>query len=74
MKKGELYCELEDVHSKYERLYSIIGILHIFTAETVEIAGAPSNSLADALFEIEMGMGEANDRLKNLFTGKGGAV
>ncbi len=74
MGKYEIFVELEDIHSKYERIHSIIGILQMFTAEIVEIAGAPSNSLADALFEIEMGMGEANDRLKSLFAEKGGAA
>lgn len=68
------FAELEDIHSKYERLHSMIGILQMFAAEIVEIAGAPSNSLTDALFEIEMGMGEANDRLKSVFMQKGGNV
>lgn len=66
------FTELEDIFNKYERLHSMIGILQMFTAEIVEIAGAPSNSLADALFEIELGIGEANDRLKSLFEEKGG--
>ena len=65
------FTELEDIYSKYERLQSMIGILQMFTAEIVEIAGAPSNSLTDALFEIEMGMGEANDRLKSVFMKNG---
>lgn len=73
MDKHDIFTELDDIHYKYERLHSMIGILQMFTAEIVEIAGAPSNSLADALFEIELGMGEANDRLKSVFMKKGGA-
>lgn len=56
--------ELEDIHYKYERLTSLIGILQMFTAEIVEVAGAPADSLANALFEIELEMQENNDKLK----------
>ena len=58
--------ELENIHYKYERLTSLIGILQMFTAEIVEIAGAPSNSLNDALFEIELELQENNEQFKNL--------
>ena len=70
----KFYRELEDIHYKYERLKSLIGILQMFTAETVANMGIPSDSLADALFEIEIGMEESNDRLKRLFTEKGGMI
>ncbi len=55
--------ELEDIHYKYERLTSLIGILQMFTAEVVEVAGAPADSLTNALFEIELEMQENNDEL-----------
>lgn len=68
MKKA---LELENVHYKYERLTSLIGILQMFTAEIVEIAGAPANCLNDALFEIELEMQENNDKLKSIVFGGG---
>lgn len=61
--------ELEDIHYKYERLTSLIGILQMFTAEVVEIAGAPADSLTNALFEIELEMQENNDKLKKYCIG-----
>lgn len=66
--------ELEQIHYKYERLTSLIGILQMFVAEVVDVAGAPENSLNNALYEIEGEMEETNDRLKCLFAGKGGAT
>ena len=74
MLKNASFTELEDIHYKYERLQSMIGILQMFTAEIIEIAGAPSNSLSDALFEVEMEMKENNDRLKSIFMRKGGVA
>lgn len=50
MLKNVDFTELEDIYYKYERLQSMIGILQMFTAEIIEIAGAPSDSLSDALF------------------------
>ena len=44
----------------------------MFTAEIVEIAGAPSNSLNDALFEIELELQENNEQFKNLIWENGG--
>lgn len=64
--------ELENIHYKYERLTSLIGILQMFTAEIVEIAGAPANCLNDALFEIELEMQENNENFKNLIWENGG--
>lgn len=69
MKKA---LELENVHYKYERFTSLIGILQMFTAEIVEIAGAPANCLNDALFEIELEMQENNEQFKNLIWKNGG--
>lgn len=71
---GEFYRELEDIHFKYERLESMISILQMFVAEVVDIAGAPEDSLNNALFEIEGEMEKTNDRLKCLFMRKGGAA
>lgn len=73
MGKHEIFTELEDIHYKYERLTSLIGIMQMFVAEQVDIAGAPKHSLNDALYEIELGMDENNERLKGLIQQKGGA-
>lgn len=70
----ELYSELEDIYHKYERLTSLISIVQMCVAEVAEVAGIPSNSLNDALFEVEIGMDGNNKRLKELFKKKGGAV
>lgn len=67
----ELYSELEDIYHKYERLTSLISIVQMCVAE---VAGIPSNSLNDALFEVEIGMDGNNKRLKELFKKKGGAA
>lgn len=58
--------ELEEIHFKYERLTSLIGILQMFVAEVVDIAGAPEDSLSNALYEIELEMDKTNERLKGL--------
>lgn len=73
MKIYDLLMELEDIHYRYERLTSLIGILQQFIAEQVEVAGAPRDSLTNALFEIELNMCENNDRLKGFFQQKRGA-
>lgn len=72
--KHEIFTKLDYIHYRYERLTSLIGILQQFVAEQVDIAGAPERSLNDALFEIELGMDENNNRLKELFMQKGGAA
>ena len=74
MGKFEFFSELEDIYYKYERLESLIGILQMFTAEVVEVAGAPADSLTNALFEIELEMDKTNERLKGLIKQKGGAT
>ena len=74
MNEHKLLMELDEIHYKYERLTSLISILQQFVAEQVEIAGAPERSLNDALYEIELGLDENNDRLKGLFQKKGGAA
>ena len=72
MNGHKLFMELDEIHYKYERLTSLIGILQQFVAEQVDIAGAPERSLTDALYEIELGMDENNSRLKGIFQKKGG--
>lgn len=66
--------DLEDIHNKYERLQSLIGILQMLVAEVVEVAGVPDDSLKNALLEIEIEMGENNERLKGFIREKGGVM
>ena len=61
-----VYSALEDIHFKYERLDSLIGILQMFVQEVAEIAGAPDNAVEYSLYEIEMGMRENNEKLKEI--------
>ncbi len=61
-----VYSALEDICFKYERIESLIGILQMFVQEVVEIAGAPDNAVEYSLYEIEMGMRENNEKLKEL--------
>lgn len=70
----ENLIELENIQYRYERLASLISILQMFVAELVDVAGAPENSLTDALFEIESGMTENNEAFKKVITTKGGAA
>ena len=74
MSKDDFYDELENIQYKYQRLESMIGILQMFVADVVEIAGAPDDCLNDALFEIEMEMGKTNGRLKSLLTQESGVA
>ena len=63
-----LNMALEDILYKYERLQSLISVLQQFTAECVDISGAPENAVSDSLFEIEMGLGEANKKLNEIIS------
>lgn len=66
-----VYSALEDIHFKYERLKALISILQQYTAECVEIAGAPDNVVEHSLYEIEMGMQENNEKLKEIILNGG---
>ncbi len=74
MSEHELYSELEDIHYKYERLHSLIGIIQMFVAGVVEVTNTSSGSIPNALFEIEIEMEKNNDRLKSLFEKEGGTA
>lgn len=63
----EHLMELDDIHYRYERLTSLIGILQLMTAEMIDVAGVPEDSLSNALYEIELEMEENNNRLKEFF-------
>lgn len=62
----EFYSALEDIHYKYERLQALISILQQFTAECVDITGAPENAVSDSLYEIEFGLAETNKKLNEI--------
>lgn len=66
MNEHKILTELGDIHFRYERLTSLIGLLQQITDEMVEVAGIPQNSLSNALYEIELDMDENNNRLKKL--------
>lgn len=62
----ELNSALDNVLYKYERLGGLLSIMQQFTAECVDITGAPENAVSDSLFEIELGLREANKELKEI--------
>ncbi len=70
MTKHSFLTELEEIHYKYERLASMICLLQMMTAEMIDVVGVPEDSLTNVLFEIELGMDEANSRLKKLIEQK----
>lgn len=74
MDKHENLIALDEIHFRYERLTSLIGLLQQMAEEMIEVAGIPNDSLSNALYEIEMGMDENNNRLKALFEKKGCAA
>lgn len=74
MNEHRFFLQLDEIHFKYERLTSLIGLLQQMAAEMIEVAGVPNDSLSNALYEIELGMEEYNNRLKELFEKKGGAA
>ncbi len=63
----EFVSKLDDIHFRYTRLTSLIGLLQLLAAEMIEVAGIPQDGLSDALYEIEIGMKENNNRLKEIF-------
>lgn len=71
MEKQRIDLELESIHYKYERLTSLIGLLQLLSAEVVEIAGAPTESFNNALYEIELEMERNNEALRSIFMRKG---
>lgn len=73
MNERKLFMELDEIHYRYERLTSLIGLLQMMAAEMIEVAGVPGDSLSNALYEIELGMQDNNSQLKEIFQKKGGA-
>ena len=57
---------LEDIHFKYERLTSLISLLQVVAAELIDVAGVPGDSYSNALYEVEIGMIETNEKLKDV--------
>lgn len=64
MNKSGFSAEIEDICRKYERLKSLVCILQVLTSVKVGIDSVPGECISDALFEIELEMGKANDGLK----------
>ena len=57
---------LEDIHFKYERLTSLVGLLQMTAAEVAEINNVPKGSFTNALYEIERGLEENNEKLRGV--------
>lgn len=62
----ELNTGLEDLHFKYERMTALVSILQQYVSECVEVAGAPENAVSYSLYEIELGLMDANEKLKEI--------
>lgn len=62
----ELNIALDDLQFKYERMAALISVMQMYTEECVDISGAPKGAVSDSLYEIELGLREANKELKNI--------
>lgn len=58
---NELNTTLDDLQYKYIRLEALISIMQQFTAECVDVIGSRANAVSDSLYEIELGIHEANE-------------
>ncbi len=74
MDKQKLFVELDNIHFKYERLASLITILQMFVSDSVDITGAPADSISNALYEIELEMDKTNEWLADMVKKADGAV
>lgn len=57
---------LESIHFKYERLASLVSLLQMVAAEVAEINNVPKDSFTNALYEIERGLEENNEKLRGV--------
>lgn len=64
--KYDVVSKLEDIQYKYERMEALICVLQMFVCESVDITGAPEDTLQNALYEIEIGMMDNNAEFKKL--------
>ncbi len=62
----ELSIALDDLQYKYIRLEALISIMQQFTADCIDVTGAPENALSDSLYEIELGIQDANKELADI--------
>lgn len=62
----ELDTALDDLQYKYIRLEALISIMQQFTAECVDVVGARKNAVSDSMYEIELGIHEANEKLADI--------
>ena len=63
----ELYSRLEDIHFEYERITSIVSILHQLISEGgVEVAGLPENVMNYSLYEIETRLQDITEDLSKI--------
>ena len=63
----EFYSALEDIIFKYERMEAMVSVLRQFLSEgCVDIIGAPENSISYSLYEIEMGLHDNNEKIREV--------
>ena len=63
--------DLSDIHFKYERIASLIGIMSTLAAEVVEVSGIPKEDFANSLLEVELEIKKNNERLEKAIQRKG---
>lgn len=59
----KIFMALDELLYKYDRLTGLISIMQQYMSQCVDIAGAPEGAVENSLYEIELGMQEANKRL-----------
>lgn len=62
----ELTTALEDLQYKYVRLEALVSIMQQFTAECVDVIGTLENGVSNSLYEIELGLQDANKKFKDI--------
>ena len=62
----KIVSELEDIHFRYERMVALVSCLQTLAAEVAEVRGVADHSFDYALYEIELGLRDNNERLNEL--------
>ena len=59
----KIVSELDDIRFKYERMVALVSCLQTLAAEVAEVRGVTDHSFDYALYEIELGLQDNNERL-----------
>ncbi len=70
MDRHEIFMELDSIHSRYERLASLVDLLYIMASEMMDVAGIPEDCLSNVLHEVRLGLAENNRILKEILDGR----